>query len=85
MTGPHCNQFWKSSTHKLREKKRVGGWFYGRILGKLTSMKTMSQQTFMKTLPEVMIPHLPPKLQTIQVRQPWRWLYSIGFVTRIRD
>lgn len=39
----------------------------------------MSQQIFIKTLPDVMIPHLPSKLQTIQVRQPWRWLIQFHF------
>lgn len=42
-------------------------------------MKTMSQQKFLQTLPDVMIPQLPPKLQSIQVRQPWRWLIQFHF------
>ena len=39
----------------------------------------MSQQKFLQTLPEVMIPQLPAHLQTIQVRQPWRWLVQFHF------
>lgn len=39
----------------------------------------MSQQNFLKTLPAVVIPHLPEKLQSIQVRQPWRWLIQFHF------
>lgn len=58
---------------------RAAGWFYGRILGKLAVMKTMSQQKFLQTLPETVIPHLPPRLQTIQVRQPWQWLIQFHF------
>lgn len=42
-------------------------------------MKTLSQQNFLKTLPEVMIPHLPPYLQKIQVHQPWHWLIQFHF------
>jgi hypothetical protein len=55
------------------------GWFYGRILCKLTGMKTISQQSFLKTLPEFVIPHLPQKLQSIHVRQPWRWIIQFHF------
>lgn len=39
----------------------------------------MSQQKFLQTLPDVMIPQLPKKLQAIQVRQPWRWLVQFHF------
>jgi len=39
----------------------------------------MSQQKFLQTMPEVMIPQLPTSLQTIQVRQPWRWLTQFHF------
>lgn len=42
-------------------------------------MKTMSQKKFLQTMPEVMIPQLPSHLQTIQVRQPWRWLTQFHF------
>ena len=42
-------------------------------------MKTLSQQQFLQTLPDVLIPHLPQKLQTIQVRQPWRWIIQFHF------
>ncbi|MCB8927879.1 MAG: hypothetical protein H6652_19875 [Ardenticatenaceae bacterium] len=42
-------------------------------------MKTLSQQKFLQTLPDVLIPHLPQKLQTIQVRQPWRWIIQFHF------
>jgi hypothetical protein len=42
-------------------------------------MKTMSQQKFLQTMPEVMIPLLPTQLQTIQARQPWRWLAQFHF------
>ena len=37
-------------------------------------MTTLSNTTFLKTLPDVVLPHLPVALQGIQVRQPWRWL-----------
>ncbi|MCP4415905.1 MAG: hypothetical protein GY805_04735 [Chloroflexi bacterium] len=39
----------------------------------------MSQQKFLQTMPEVLIPQLPIYLQTIQVRQPWRWLAQFHF------
>lgn len=42
-------------------------------------MKPLSSQKFLETLPAVVIPHLPPKLQTIQVKQPWRWLVQFHF------
>jgi hypothetical protein len=42
-------------------------------------MKTISQQKFLQTLPDVLIPQLPQKLQGIQVRQPWRWILQFHF------
>ena len=39
----------------------------------------MSQQKFLQTLSDRMIPLLPTRLQTIQVRQPWRWLVQFHF------
>lgn len=42
-------------------------------------MKTISQQKFLQTLPDLVIPQLPHELQSIQVRQPWRWLIQFHF------
>ncbi len=39
----------------------------------------MSQQKFLQTLPDLVIPLLPPRLQKIQVRQPWQWLIQFHF------
>ena len=42
-------------------------------------MATLSQNKFLQTLPEVVIPQLPAALQGIQVRQPWRWLVQFHY------
>ena len=39
----------------------------------------LSQQKFLKTLPDVLIAQLPPPLQGIKVRQPWRWLIQFHY------
>jgi hypothetical protein len=45
-------------------------------------MSTLSHRKFLQTFPEVVIPHLPPHLQGIQTRQPWRWLVQFHFGER---
>ena len=40
---------------------------------------SLSYQKFLKTLPEIILPQLPPALQGIQVRQPWRWLLQLHY------
>ena len=42
-------------------------------------MALMSETNFLKTLPEVVIAHLPPALQGIEVRHPWRWLVQFHY------
>lgn len=42
-------------------------------------METLSHRTFIATLPEVVLPHLPPHLQSVQVKQPWQWLVQFHF------
>ncbi len=42
-------------------------------------MDTLSQRQFIATLPDVVIPHLLPSLQVVQVRQPWQWLVQFHF------
>jgi len=38
-------------------------------------MSQLTNNNFLKTLPDTVISHLPQHLQTtLQVRQPWRWL-----------
>ena len=39
----------------------------------------LSQQKFLKTLPDVLIAQLPPSLRGIKVRQPWRWLIQFHY------
>ena len=39
----------------------------------------MSHNKFLQTLPEVVLPLLPPTLQGIEVRQPWRWLVQFHY------
>ncbi len=39
----------------------------------------LSQQKFLKTLPDVLIAQLPPPLKGIKVRQPWRWLIQFHY------
>lgn len=42
-------------------------------------MTTLSSKKFLSSLPDVVVPLLPPKLQAIQARQPWRWLVQFHF------
>lgn len=42
-------------------------------------MGYLSRNKFLKTMPDVVKPHLPQTLQAIQVRQPWRWLIQFHF------
>jgi len=42
-------------------------------------MSTLSSTKFLNTLPEVVLPLLPPALQSIQVRQPFRWLVQFHY------
>ncbi|MFL7837583.1 MAG: hypothetical protein ACK2T4_11115 [Candidatus Promineifilaceae bacterium] len=42
-------------------------------------MSQLSRAQFLSTLPQVVIPVLPPQLQTIQVRQPYRWLVQFHY------
>lgn len=42
-------------------------------------MSTLSTAKFLRTLPEVVLPVLPPALQSIQVRQPFRWLIQFHY------
>lgn len=39
----------------------------------------LSQTKFLKTRPDVFIPLLPEPLQSIQVRQPYRWLVQFHY------
>ena len=39
----------------------------------------MTRTSFLKTLPEVVIPMLPRSLQGIKVRQPYRWLIQLNY------
>ena len=43
------------------------------------SMAVMSHKKFLQTLPEIVLAHLPPALQGIEVRQPWRWLVQFHY------
>jgi hypothetical protein len=45
----------------------------------MATIKTLSLNEFLRTLPGVTIPHLPPDLRGIQVRQPWRWLLQLHY------
>ncbi len=40
---------------------------------------TLSYRDFLKTLPEQVYPDLPPSLQAIKVRQPWRWIIQFHY------
>ena len=40
---------------------------------------SLSYRQFLKTLPEVVIPNLPPTLNDIKVRQPWQWLIQFHY------
>jgi hypothetical protein len=42
-------------------------------------MSQLSNAQFLRTLPDVVIPELPLDLQTIQVRQPFRWLLQFHY------
>lgn len=42
-------------------------------------MTTLSQKKFLETLPDAVIPHLPPALERIKVRRPWRWLIQFHY------
>lgn len=42
-------------------------------------MAALSQVQFLKTLPELVVPHLPEPLQGIKVRQPYRWLTQFHY------
>lgn len=42
-------------------------------------MSTLSNAKFLKTLPEVTIPYLPPALRSVQVRQRFSWLIQFHF------
>lgn len=42
-------------------------------------MSTLSHKKFIQTFPDAVVPHLPKRLQHIQVRQPWRWLVQFHF------
>jgi hypothetical protein len=42
-------------------------------------MSKLSNAQFLRSLPDVVIPKLPPDLQTIQSRQPWRWLVQFHY------
>ena len=42
-------------------------------------MANITQAQFLSTLPDVTIPHLPPPLRGITVRQPWRWLIQFHY------
>ncbi len=42
-------------------------------------MSQLSNAQFLRSLPDVVIPNLPPSLRTIQVRQPFRWLVQFHY------
>jgi hypothetical protein len=42
-------------------------------------MSRLSNAQFLRTLPEIVIPELPSPLQTIQTRQPYRWLVQFHY------
>ena len=42
-------------------------------------MVILSQTKFLKTLPELVTPHLPKPLQGIKVHQPYRWLTQLHY------
>jgi hypothetical protein len=39
----------------------------------------LSYRKFLQTLPEAVMPNLPPALKVIKVRQPWRWLIQFHY------
>jgi hypothetical protein len=42
-------------------------------------MATLSQARFLKTLPDALVPCLPPALQGIKANQPWNWLVQFHY------
>ncbi len=42
-------------------------------------MTALSRNKFLQTLPDVVLPLLPGPLQSIQSRQPWRWLVQFHY------
>lgn len=42
-------------------------------------MSQLSNTKFLRTLPDAVIPNLPPDLRSIQVRQPYRWLVQFHY------
>lgn len=42
-------------------------------------MAQLTQKQFLKTMPAAIIPHLPPHLQAIKIRQPWRFIIQFHF------
>ena len=44
-----------------------------------TPMTELSRTKFLQSMPEVVVPKLPASLQSIQSRQPWRWLIQFHF------
>ncbi len=42
-------------------------------------MTALSQNKFLNTLPDAVVPHLPPPLRGIKSRQPWGWLVQFYF------
>jgi hypothetical protein len=42
-------------------------------------MTSLSRNKFLQTMPQVVIPLLPARLQGIQSRQPWRWLVQFHY------
>ena len=39
----------------------------------------LSRNKFLKTLPDLVVPQLPPPLQGIKVRQQWSWLVQFHY------
>ncbi len=56
-------------------------------------MKQLSTAEFLRTMPDAVLPHLPPWLKGATPRQPFRWIVQIHFgeprlhyeVSRVRD
>jgi hypothetical protein len=44
-----------------------------------SQMPTLSNAKFLRTFPDVVFPHLPSTLQTIQARQPFPWLVQFHY------
>ncbi|MEW5987066.1 MAG: hypothetical protein AB1791_10570 [Chloroflexota bacterium] len=40
---------------------------------------SFSRASFLKTLPDVVVPQLPLPLRSIKVRQPWNWLIQLYY------